>query len=173
MNIFDLYKMHKNPIKYWRKKGVKIGDDCRLIGNIKFGTEPYLITIGNHVSVSSGCSFLTHEGAHWVLKGLDNKYNSLFAYGEIIIKDNVYIGQNVTILRGITIGKNTIVGACSLVNKSLEENSVYAGVPAKKICSLEEFKDKILKEMPIFSEEMYNKDKKIELLRIKDQFRKR
>lgn len=63
-----------NSIKYARLIGVKVGDNCRLIGNIKYGTEPYLIEIGNHVSITAG-SFICHEGAHWVLKGIDKKYS--------------------------------------------------------------------------------------------------
>lgn len=161
-----------NSIKYARLIGVKVGDNCRLIGNIKYGTEPYLIEIGNHVSITAG-SFICHEGAHWVLKGIDKKYSNTFGYGKIIINDNVYIGQGCTILRGVTIGENTIVGACGLVTKSLEPNSVYAGVPAKKICSLDEWKEKFLADMPEYNIENYKKNKKDEILRIINKFSKR
>ena len=161
-----------NMIKYARIIGVKVGSNCRIIGDTKFGSTPYLIEIGDHVSIS-GATFVNHEGAHWVLKGLDSKYNKTFGYGRIIIKDNVYLGQSCTILRGITIGENTIVGACSLVNKSLEPNSVYAGVPAKKICSLDEWKEKFLADMPEYDYQNYVKNKKEEILKIVDKFKKR
>lgn len=85
----------------------------------------------------------------------------------------LYIGQGCTILRGVTIGENTIVGACSLVTKSLEPNSVYAGVPAKKICSLDEWKEKFLADMPEYNIENYKKNKKDEILRIINKFSKR
>ena len=171
--MYDLYLRYKNPIKYAKKCGVEIGSDVRFTGKVDFGTEPYLISIGNHVLIA-GADFLTHEGAHWVLKGLEpEKFNNTFGYGRITVCDNVYIGRNCTILRGVTIGENTIVGACSLVNKSLEPNSVYAGVPAKKICSLEVFKEKFLADMPEFDLQNYKTNKKDEVLKIVDKFEKR
>ena len=66
-----------------------------------------------------------------------------------------------------------MVGACSLVNKSLEPNSVYAGVPAKRICSIEEFTEKFLADMPEFDLENYRKNKKDEVLKMVDKFNKR
>ena len=171
--IYYRYLEISKPIKYCKKLGVKVGNDCQFTGKMDFGSEPYLIEIGNHVLIA-GATFLTHEGAHWVLQGLDlKKYDNTFGYGRIVIKDNVYLGHQCTILRGVTIGQNTIVGACSLVNKSLEPNSVYAGVPAKKICSLEEFESKFMADMPEFDLENYRKNKKDEVLKIVDKFKKR
>src|SRR5699024_544428 len=52
----------------------------------------------------------------------------------VIIGENVWIGANTTILQGVSIADNCIIGAGSLVNKSLTETGcLYAGVPAKKI----------------------------------------
>lgn len=170
MKCYEWVLQRFDYMMYAKHIGVNMGEKCRLLGRPSFGTEPYLITLGNHVSISAGTTFHTREGAHWVLKGLDSQYNTVFGYGRITIKDNVYIGYGVTILRGVTIGENTIVGACSLVNKSLEPNSVYAGVPAKRICSLEEWKTKFLADMPDYDLSAYTKDKKREVLRIVDKF---
>jgi acetyltransferase-like isoleucine patch superfamily enzyme len=46
------------------------------------------------------------------------------------IQDNVFIGAHATILKGVVIGRNSIVGACSVVVKSIPENEVWAGNPA-------------------------------------------
>lgn len=163
-----------SPIKYARKIGVKVGKNCRFNRNISFGSEPYLISIGNHVSFSvRGATFITHEGGHWVLKGLDKKYEDTFGFGRITIGDNVFIGSGVTFLRGVTVGENVIIGACSLVNKSLPANGVYAGVPAKYICSIDEWKEKFLAEMPEFDRENYYSNNKEEVLKIVDQFKTR
>lgn len=166
-------KEKRNPIKYWRSKGVKIGENCALMGGCSFGGEPYLVDVGNHVLIGGNVHFITHEGAHWVLKGLDKKYDYLFGFGRIQIKDNVYIGYNSTILRGVEIGENVIIGACSLVNKSCEPNAVYAGIPAKRICSLDEWKTKFLADMPDYDAHNYRMNKKDEILRIVDKFHKR
>jgi acetyltransferase-like isoleucine patch superfamily enzyme len=51
----------------------------------------------------------------------------------ILLEKNVWIGANTTILKGVTIGENTVVGAMSLVAKSLPSNSICVGNPASKI----------------------------------------
>ena len=165
-----------SPVAYARKIGVTVGQDCELLNVVSYGSEPWLITIGNHVRLAGGrgVAFITHEGAHWVLKGLDKeKYKDIIGYGRITIKDNVFIGSGTTILRGVTIGENVVVGACSLVNKSLAPNAVYAGVPAKRICSLEEWEAKVMEDVPEYDLENYNRNKKDEVLRIIDKFKKR
>ena len=62
--------------------------------------------------------------------------------GCIRIDDNVFVGTNTTILANCHIGSNCILGAGTLVNKNLESGYVYAGVPAKKICTFEDFIEK-------------------------------
>ena len=51
----------------------------------------------------------------------------------IMIEENVWIGAGVTILPGCRIGRNVVIGAGSVVTKSIPENEVWAGVPARKI----------------------------------------
>jgi len=59
--------------------------------------------------------------------------------GCIKIDDNVFVGANSTILANVHISSNVIIGAGSLVNKDCESGFVYAGVPCKKICTIEQF----------------------------------
>ena len=92
------------------------------------------ITIGNNVLLGVG-SQLRDTDNHslnpndW-LNGLDwkNKKTS-----PIIIKDNVFIGAYSFILKGVTIGENSIIGAGSVVTKSIPSNEIWAGNPAKFI----------------------------------------
>lgn len=67
----------------------------------------------------------------------------------VVIGDNCWIGANVTICPGVTIGENTVVGAGSVVTKSLPSNVVAAGNPCK-----------ILRPIDERDEEYYYKDKK-------------
>ena len=69
-------------------------------------------------------------------------------YGKIEIDDNCFIGANCIILPNVYLGKNCIVGAGSVVTKSFPENSVIAGVPARKIKSTKEYALKVLSEQP-------------------------
>ena len=127
-----------------RVNGVNIGTRCKLIGinGGTFGSEPYLISIGNHVEVTRGCAFITHDGGAWVFR---DDYPDLDVIAPIKIGNNVFIGHNTSILPGTCIGDNCVIGAGSVVRGNLECNSVYAGVPAKRIKSLSDYKEGLLR----------------------------
>ena len=124
--------------KYAKYIGVKFGKGCR-IRTRSFGSEPYLISIGDHVQITDGVKIFTHGGG-WVFR---DKYPKLDFFGKVIIRDNVYIGNNCLIMPGVTIGKNVIVGAGSVVSKSIADGKVVAGNPARVICDTDEFFTKI------------------------------
>lgn len=153
-------------VEYARKCGVTVGDNCFFSDMSSFGTEPYLINIGNHVMISFGCSFITHDGTVYTAKGITGR-NDLWKYGRITIEDNVSIGANTTILPGVTIGKNSIVGACSLVTKSIPEGEVWGGVPARFIKKTDVYVEKLLatREMQNFDLKSYRSNKKEEILK--------
>ena len=50
--------------------------------------------------------------------------------GSIHVCAGAWIGSNCTIIQGVTIGRGAVVGACSLVNRDVAENSMVGGVPA-------------------------------------------
>jgi acetyltransferase-like isoleucine patch superfamily enzyme len=52
---------------------------------------------------------------------------------KVVLKEGCWIGANSIILPGITIGKNSVVGAGSIVTKSVPDYTVVAGNPARKI----------------------------------------
>ena len=93
------------------------------------------IVIGDNVLIGSNVLITDHSHGY----NDDREINIppadriLYSKGPVIIEDNVWIGANATILQGVKIGKNSIVGACSLVNKDVPENVVVAGIPAKII----------------------------------------
>lgn len=120
--------------------GVNIGSNCIIYDDPTnvFGTEPWLITVGNHVEICSGVEFVTHEGQIWVARELDNKFKNMDCFRPIVIKDNVFIGAHTFIMPGINIGNNVVIGAGSIVTKNISDNSVVAGSPAKKIATIEE-----------------------------------
>lgn len=134
---------------YLKSKGAQIGKDVTIYAPNKTvidKTAPYLLKIGDHVRITEGVKILTHDYSWSVLKCYSSDNISegeiLGAQSAVEIGNNVFIGMNAIITRGVTIGDNVIIGAGSVVAKNCESNSVYAGVPAKRIMSIEEFYEK-------------------------------
>lgn len=150
-------------INLLRKKGVSIGKGCVIDKTAIFGTEPYLITVGNNVRITHGVKFITHDGSLWTLRknGLleDADY-----FGKIKIGENSNIGWDATILPNVTIGKNCIVGCGAIVTKDVPDNSVVAGIPAKVIESVSEYYEK-RKDQCLPTKNFNAEEKKIYLLK--------
>ena len=117
-----------------------MGENCMMMLR-KIPLYPKLISMGNNVWIASQVTFVPHDVIHKMLNyRLDgNEFQEYL--GCIDIKDNVFIGSNSTILPNVSIGPNTIVAAGTLVNKNIS-GGVYAGVPARYICSIDEFIEK-------------------------------
>lgn len=63
-------------------------------------------------------------------------------FGKVVIEDWAYVGAESLILPGVTIGEGALVAAGSVVTKSVPDNMVVAGNPAKVICSIKEYLEK-------------------------------
>lgn len=134
-------------IKYLRKVGVKIGDNCTVFVPSKtlIDTQnPFMIKIGNNVKITEGVKILTHDFAWSVSSDIDGIVTG--SVEGIEVGNNVFIGMNTIVLKGTKIGDNVIIGAGSVVTKNCESNSVYAGNPARKIMSLTEYHEKQKKQ---------------------------
>jgi len=140
-------------------KGVHFGKNCKFLTK-NFGSEPYLIYIGDNFYSSSNVNFITHDGSVNVLRNLYKEYKNIDYIAPIIIGNNVFIGNGSTILPGAIIEDNIIIGAGSIVKGKLKSNSVYAGVPAKHISSLEDYKEKNKKYF-LNTKSLNKKDKKL------------
>lgn len=132
------YGSQDTVVRTLRGMGVQIGERCRIY-TANFGSEPYLIRIGNHVCISNDVSFVNH-GLNWPFQ---DKYETLTTFGTIEVRDNCQIGMRATILPGVVIGPNSIVGACSVVTRDVPPNTVVAGNPAKVVCTLDEYEAKL------------------------------
>jgi acetyltransferase-like isoleucine patch superfamily enzyme len=138
--ILNYYKIKTlKSIDYLRYMGVTIGENCS-IKKPSIGGEPFLITIGNHVQITDNVHFFTHGGG-WVFR---KEIPDMDFFGKIVIKDNVYIGSGAYIMPGITIESDVIVGARSVVTKSVPPGVIVAGNPAKIIGTLDDYKQKII-----------------------------
>ena len=128
-------------IEYLRSKGLTIGKDCEIYKDVSWGSEPYLIKIGDHVRITSGCRFITHDGGVWVLRKMYG-VDSADLFGPIKVGNNVHIGMNAVIMPGVTVGNNVVIGCGAVVTHDIPDGEVWGGVPARKIKTTEEYYEK-------------------------------
>lgn len=158
-------------IKYLRKKikgnlqvaieeGLIAEAGVSVMKNVDFGSEPYLIILRKNCRITGDVVFVTHDGGTWAFRNSFPEYSDVIKYGTIEIGENSFIGTRSIILPGVKIGKNCVIGAGSVVNKDIPDYTVVAGVPAKPICSLEEYADKSQRVMSDYDRKEYMKDKK-------------
>ena len=126
--------------RYGRYVGVRIGSACRILSS-NFGTEPFLIAIGDRVTVSFDVMFLTHDGSSWLMR--DEK-GRRYIYRPITIGSDCFIGAGSIVMPGVTIGDRVIVAAGAVVTRSVPDGSVVAGVPARIIGDFATFRDKVM-----------------------------
>lgn len=132
----------KKKLEKLKKRGLVIGEGCEILNGYEFGSEPYLVEIGNNVRITRGVNITTHDGGVWVLRHLYPELSDIACFSRVKIGDNCHIGLNATIMPGVTIGKNCIVGAGAVVTHDIPDNSVAVGVPARVIESVEEYRRK-------------------------------
>lgn len=117
-----------------------IGENCS-IQKRKLPLYSNLVFLHNNVKIASNVGFVTHDIIHTML---NQKFSGGYTerVGCIEVMDNVFIGSGTRILYNTRIGSNVIIGSDSLVNKDIPDNSVYAGVSARFICTFDEYVEK-------------------------------
>lgn len=112
------------------------------------------ITIGKFCSIATDLTIIGYDHHHeWITtypflddghrpnwpgtNGIpypqEARFGSNKSRGDISIGNDVWIGYNVKLFKGVTIGNGAVIGACSLVNKSVEPYTIVAGTPARPI----------------------------------------
>lgn len=131
------------PVNYAKKIGVNFEGEITIYGSVFFGTEPWLITIGNGCHITDGVKFITHDGGTLLFR---KEIPDLEITKPIKIGNECYIGNNAIILPGVTIGNKCIIGAGAIVSKDIPDKSVAVGVPARVIKTTDEYLEKIKTE---------------------------
>lgn len=161
-----------NGIKYAKRIGVNLEPDVKLLGRVNWGTEPWLIYVGTNTMLSKNVTFWNHDGGVHVVRRLNSKYRNAIKFGFIRIGKNCFIGANSTILLNVSIGDNCIIGANSLVTKDIPTGEVWGGIPAKRICSINEYGDKIINMLGEYDYNLNDDNKKEESIKIAELFEK-
>ena len=120
-----------NSVKLRFGKNVQLNDYVHIVSmdSIEIGNN---VLMASHVFVS--------DNSHGSYKGDDNDSDPntppterSYAMAPIKIGNNVWIGEGVIIMPGVTIGNGCVIGAHSIVSKSIPNNSLAVGTPAKVI----------------------------------------
>lgn len=150
------------PEEYARHIGVIIGKNS-FIATRNWSTEPYLITIGNHVQITRGVSVYTHGGGNCIR----NEHPDFDVFGKVVIEDWAYVGSYSHIMPGVTVGEGALVAAGSVVTKSVAPHTVVAGNPARYICSTREYYERN-KKYDVGSKKLNHTEKRKLLLSLGD-----
>ncbi|MCT4645871.1 MAG: gamma carbonic anhydrase family protein [Carboxylicivirga sp.] len=118
---------------------VEIGNDCSIWFNAVLRGDVNSIRIGNKVNIQDGSVLHTLYQKSVVEIGNNVSIGHNVTIHGAKIEDNVLIGIGATVLDHAVIGSNSIIAANSLVltGTIVEPNSIYAGVPAKKVKDIE------------------------------------
>jgi acetyltransferase-like isoleucine patch superfamily enzyme len=127
-----------------RRLGARIGHACRIY-SFNVSAEPFLVSIGDNVTVSSSVTLVTHDGAAWLVR---DECGRRYDYRPITIGDNCFIGLGATLLPGTKIGDNCIVGAGAVVRGTVPSGSVVAGVPAVPVGTFDDYAQRRLHLLP-------------------------
>ena len=143
------------PIEMSWPHQVSVGSDCTLESDILFkfdgiwqvgpaiviGDRSFVgrgcefnirqrLEIGCDALIASGCKFIDHDHGYALGRPMNVQNGKEAA---IVVGDDVWLGVNVVVLKGVRIARGAIVAAGAVVTKSVGENEIWGGVPARKI----------------------------------------
>ena len=127
----------KTNFQLFRNGSIQIGNHCG-ISNVSF-TSAVGIKIADNVMLGEGCKiydtdFHPISYSERMIPGNPEEYiNSK----EVVIDEGVFVGAGTLILKGVHIGRHSVIGAGSVITKSVPENEIWAGNPAKFIAEIE------------------------------------
>lgn len=129
-------KARRAQIALLRSRGMKMGNNVGIEDGVFLDpSHCYLIDIGDDVIFAPNVRLIAHDASTKYVVGKAR-------LGRISIGSRCFLGDSVIVLAGVTIGDDCIIGACSVVNKSIPAGSVAAGNPARVLCTLEEYRAK-------------------------------
>jgi len=143
LQVYEVSKYDTHTIaEKFRKQGAKIGKNCSI--QIRhLASEPYLVEIGDNVSIAADVTFITHDGASVIFR---EEIPPLRYFGKIVIEDNCFIGSGAIIMAGVRIGKNSIVGGNAVVIRNVQPGSIVIGNPAIRVSTVEKYEERCLQE---------------------------
>jgi acetyltransferase-like isoleucine patch superfamily enzyme len=147
MNPFteDLFDWKERGSAWTRDdRGVTLYGSTTVVGDVEIGEHTWIgpfcsldgtggLSIGHYCSISLGTQLLTHDTARFVLSGGVAQYE----YAPTAVGDCCFIGTHAVVTKGVTIGDRCLVAAGAVVTGDVPAHSIVAGVPARRVGSVE------------------------------------
>lgn len=143
----------KAYIEICKYQGLKLGKDVKVFERVYFGSEPFLIEIGDKTQIAGGTRFVNHGGTTKTIRRLAG-FEDIRIFGRIKIGKNCTIGSNCVIQQDVEMGDNCILGAGSILTHSIPDNVVFSGNPARFICSTEQYAESLLDQNTMYPREL-------------------
>ena len=145
-------------VAYLRRGGAKVGDGTYFYSPksrpVDETSLPF-IEIGKNCRITQGVIILAHDYSYAALRPLYHKM--LYKTGVTRIGDNVFIGMNAIIMMNVNIGDNVVIASGSVVTKDVPANSVVGGNPARVICTMEEYHNRLDANFEQFAKTYYER----------------
>ncbi len=131
-------RLYRDPVRYFRRQGAEIGEGVEIFGAnlFTFGSEPYLVSIGNQVTISHNVDFITHDGAMRIARA---EHPGAYLYGRIHVADRCFLGAHCVLLLGARVGAGSVIGSGSIVTGEIPPGVVAIGAPAKPVKTVEDY----------------------------------
>ncbi|HKL01780.1 MAG TPA: acyltransferase [Desulfotignum sp.] len=125
----------KTRLTVWSDKkhipGITIGDHVLISPGVR-------ISAAHSVMVSDSCMLASHAyvtDSDW--HGIYDRSLPPSDTSQVVLEENVWIGDSAIVCKGVTIGENSIIGAGSVVTSTIPANVIAAGNPAKIVRRLD------------------------------------
>ena len=125
---------------FYELTGVPIGIGTYLnAGLVLYDEYDGLVRFGERVAVAHNVTIVASQGPNNSrLADIPYVRDRLISTAPVTIDDDAWLGAGCIILPGVTVGRSAIVGAGSIVSRSVEPHTIVAGVPAKLVRRLDE-----------------------------------
>jgi acetyltransferase-like isoleucine patch superfamily enzyme len=141
----DLIDWHERG-RYWTgdDRGVTIYNSTSLAGDVRIGRGTWIgpfcsldgtggLEIGEGCDISAGVQLVSHDSVRRALSGGAAKVEA----APIRIGDRCFVGSLAVVTRGVTIGRCCLIAAGSVVTSDVPDQTIVAGVPARRIGRVE------------------------------------
>lgn len=126
----------RNVVLSCKNGDISIGSGCTVgISTLMHAMQGSDVSIGDKVLIGAFCYFIGSGPYATQSLELPFKEQGMLPQGGIVVANNVWFGSSVQIFDGVSIGTGSIIGASTVVNKSVDDYAVVAGVPMKQLKS--------------------------------------